>query len=518
MNVRFLFLLFFSGMIEGDHYGVGRVEAFSATVKSKTLSSSSSLSASLGQSIQTIRTVNEGLELASQFWLPKDENLPSHYRTQAIHHETRQRWAGQLLQKLEQVTEDSPISPVHDERFSRLVLAASIPFGGQAHDPDMIQNDKQKKKEQQALMEALQALHGLIGRAYHHRQEEEEEEEEDVPTFEDRLPAETIQGIQQLMARALAWNPTTYSLDLACELCWSIEGLQACLPSTATATANMQQLTQRTSQLPFQILRNAISWNEILPSLDTLLHAIPFSNDRIITRHGTAVQERRGTAWLVQSESGIGALAYSGKLMTPKPMPELVEQVMHRVEEKIGVLGTSFDCALCNHYADATAACKFHTDPEHGSHWDRTTVVVAAGSDRKFAFKPIPSITTWQEWDDTAPSTLQQEEASNTAAVTHLFAGDLVVMTDTCNDDFYHAVHAGRNNDPRISLVFKRAIERGGTKGHGLAGQGRRRRRRVQTTAKSTAEGNNYTNNSNSRHRQRRQSLSNTRKKKTRRS
>ena len=310
MNVRFLFLLFFSGMIEGDHYGVGRVEAFSATVKSKTLSSSSSLSASLGQSIQTIRTVNEGLELASQFWLPKDENLPSHYRTQAIHHETRQRWAGQLLQKLEQVTEDSPISPVHDERFSRLVLAASIPFGGQAHDPDMIQNDKQKKKEQQALMEALQALHGLIGRAYHHRQEEEE----DVPTFEDRLPAETIQGIQQLMTRALAWNPTTYSLDLACELCWTIEGLQACLPPTATATANMQQLTQRTSQLPFQILRNAISLNEILPSLDTLLHAIPFSNDQIITRHGTAVQERRGTAWLVQSESWNRCLGVLGQV------------------------------------------------------------------------------------------------------------------------------------------------------------------------------------------------------------
>lgn len=104
--------------------------------------------------------------------------------------------------------------------------------------------------------------------------------------------------------------------------------------------------------------------------------------------------------------------------------------------------------------------------------WDRTTVVVAAGSDRTFAFKPID--TQWDVWD-----TVQGVEASKTsaAATTHLFAGDLVIMRDNCNDDFFHAVHAGESNDPRVSLVFKRGI---GQRGHGLAGQGRRSKRKRQ--------------------------------------
>ena len=58
-------------------------------------------------------------------------------------------------------------------------------------------------------------------------------------------------------------------------------------------------------------------------------------------------------------------------------------------------------------------------------------------------------------------------------------------MRDNCNDDFYHAVHAREadSNDTtaggeRISLVLKRALDRGGGKrGHGLAGEGRRARR-----------------------------------------
>ena len=124
-----------------------------------------------------------------------------------------------------------------------------------------------------------------------------------------------------------------------------------------------------------------------------LRNAIPFQKDVIVTRTGSSVMERRGTAWV--ADTGIGALAYLGKLMTPKPIPDLVGQVMRRAEQTLGLLmsdtdSTSFfDCALCNHYPDGGAACKFHTDLEHGAHWDRLTVIVAAGDDRKFAFKPI---------------------------------------------------------------------------------------------------------------------------------
>lgn len=74
-------------------------------------------------------------------------------------------------------------------------------------------------------------------------------------------------------------------------------------------------------------------------------------------------------------------------------------------------------------------------------------------------------------------------------------------MTGVCNDLFHHAVYAspienqgghegkisqkgvgklvGNGSNGRVSLVFKRALDRGGgKKGHSLAGEGRRSRRK----------------------------------------
>ena len=158
------------------------------------------------------------------------------------------------------------------------------------------------------------------------------------------------------------------------------------------------------------------------------------------------------------------------------PLPPIVKVVMSSVEERLWGSGGEndnrsdffFDCALCNHYADADAACKYHTDPEHGTFWHRTTVVVAAGSDRRFSFKPIHSL--WEEWDTLSI------RAPMASATIPLFSGDIVVMKDTCNDDFYHAVHAGSCKEDRVSLVLKRALDRNGRKGHGIPGSGRRNR------------------------------------------
>jgi len=61
-------------------------------------------------------------------------------------------------------------------------------------------------------------------------------------------------------------------------------------------------------------------------------------------------------------------------------------------------MGGYFDCALCNpHYPNEESACKFHTDPEHGSFWERLICVVRADNEdvRKFAFRPIPDINAW---------------------------------------------------------------------------------------------------------------------------
>jgi hypothetical protein len=98
-------------------------------------------------------------------------------------------------------------------------------------------------------------------------------------------------------------------------------------------------------------------------------------------------------------------------------------------------------------------------------------------------------------------SVLETFACESVAAVTHLVAEDMVVMRDNCIGDFYHAVRAGaagscltnKDNDAtstggeRISLVLKRALDRGGGKrGHGLAGEGRRRATRHAVSSGSS--------------------------------
>ena len=101
---------------------------------------------------------------------------------------------------------------------------------------------------------------------------------------------------------------------------------------------------------------------------------------------------------------------------------------------------------------------------------------------RTFAFRPIPEVSTWSAWDDDVGQT-PMNDVNNAPASLQLFPGDVVFMTGSCNDMFHHAVYSspfdnvGINNS-RVSLVFKRALERGGgKKGHGLRGEGRRTRK-----------------------------------------
>jgi alkylated DNA repair dioxygenase AlkB len=419
--------------------------------------------------------VKEGFHAAGELWLPSDPDLPPHY-TQAVHHETRQRWASQLLEKLFLVSDedDSEQFDWEDPRFDRLVQAAAIPHETSTDRP---------QKEGTWMLKSLQGIHGIVSRKLGLFRSQ------DHPSY--RLKPDTLNAIATLIERACVFSDE-YSMDQACQLYWSIEGLYARIPELERCPTR-QHLQERLSHLPFQIVPRGFDWTTVQSSdkedntplfiCKDLIDAIPFSKDTIMTRRGVSVTERRGTAWIAQE--GIGNLAYSGKLMTPQPIPPLVSQVMRSIEERL-VLGDGegfFDCALCNHYSDATAACKFHTDPEHGSVWDRTTIVVAAGTDRKFAFKPID--TTWKEWD---PLKLENGQQSMAASI-HLFSGDLVVMRDNCNDDFYHAVQAGANDKDRVSLVFKRALDRGnGRKGHGQQGQGRRSKRKLKNSMDSKSD------------------------------
>jgi hypothetical protein len=520
--------------------------------------------ASVGKEIQEIQTTRQALRVAQNFWLPTDADLPPHLRQQAVHHEKRQRWASQLLEQLAAVKcsscgtsssvddvdedEDTGTSTTSsgsssssssrsgdgdlllwDERLARLVLAAALPFskqdnndeGGTTTTATATATDR-LTKEGRWMETSLVSIYSIVAVATAGKTSLESDDGNDDDDDDDAgATTETktkhnktllLQGIQQLIQRSTALADQ-YPLNQACHVYWAIQGLQCRIPELAQTVDcnnhNLVLLQDRVEALPFAIVPQGLDWSQLL--IDTsssssssslivndLLNAIPFSKDVLVTRQGTTVQERRGTAWIANPD--VGALAYSGKLMPPQELPPLVQRVMDRVQTRLRLPAAFFDCALCNHYADRGSACKFHTDPEHGSHWDRTTVVVAAGASRKFAFKPVD--TNWDQWDllssDNNSNIDNNNNNNNQAAVIPLFAGDLVVMTRNCNDDFYHAVHAGDNDDPRISLVLKRALERsGGQKGHSLQGQGRRRKRHSSpTTTTITTTNNNNNNNS----------------------
>lgn len=459
---------------------------------------------SIPQAIQECHSVRHLLYIASRMWLPTDEDLLPHLRTQAIHHEKRIKAASQLLMKLgdslgilngsEGGVQLNLELWTHNGGVERAILAASLPFASDKNTIDA-------NKDCRYVANSLIGIHSICGYT--------------IPTDNlnilysdgvgDNAPVnpDILNAIQNLIdkAESYTWN---YTLREACEIRWAIRGIGARLKMLMIATP---QLDERTSKLPFDILPSCLDWRSVLGEdqfdedsyIKRLLNDIPFKFDTITTRGGTMVKERRGTAWI--AEENIGSLAYSGKLMTPSPIPDVVRNAMRKVEEKllcathidnteqfrycVEELGGYFDCSLCNHYPNEDSACKFHTDPEHGSFWERLTCVVSAGDKdvRKFAFRPIPGENVWKIYETKAARERKSpvELDDVIPAVIPLFPGDVVKMYGECNDVFHHAVYgstnavtSSQNFNGRVSLVFKRAIDRGGKKGHSKKGEGRR--------------------------------------------
>eukprot|EP00977_Amphora_coffeiformis_P010778 scaffold2519_cov168-Amphora_coffeaeformis.AAC.15 len=383
----------------------------------------------------------------------------------------------------------SDIFPWREEGFARAVLASSIPF-----------EEDRPEKEGRYLREALVGLHNMFGYM--------------APTSKTSLPDPVKQAIIRLVQRV---DNVAFSVSLpeAAEIRWACLGIFARSnvldDSRGENDEVISRLNERVAALPFDLVSQVIDWNQFFPdqlATHCLQEEIPFHFDTIVTRTGAAVTERRGTAWI--AEDGIGALAYSGKLMPPHKISDHIRSIMRSVEDRVidsrEFSRPFFDCGLCNHYPDGESACKFvsvsrknffrlpcinpttHTDPEHGSKWERLNCVIAAGSPRRFAFRPIPGHATWSEWDSSsATGAVTTASDPNVPAVITLFPGDVAKMWGTCNDDFHHAVYPGQARPgerevERISLVLKRAIPNSsGLRGHRLSGEGRRSRRKVKS-------------------------------------
>ena len=406
---------------------------------------------------------------SERIWLPSDENVPSHLKTQRIHHEKRQRWSAQLLEKLSTTL----VRQDHDEKIwsenarsvERTIWAAAIPFG-----------DDRPDKEGRYVKQALCGIHALVRKNHYNNNM--------MMISNAAIREATLLLVDRAESMSLA-----LPLSHVVEIRWAAQGLL----KTFGIQKELANMNVRVERLPFDILPKAIDWKQAMQlaphesPIDILQDVIPFSFDIIQTRGGTKVTERRGTAWL--AEPTIGALAYSGKLMPPRELSPQVRSTMRSVEEAIGMSSNYFDCALCNHYPDSEAACKFHTDPEHGLLWERLTCVVAAGDERKFAFRPIPGSSRWIDWETSTKEQIRPGDENLPASI-HLFEGDVVIMYRDCNDLFHHAVYSDENNNEqagRVSLVLKRAIERGGKRGHSQQGEGRRARRKRNEAASDSA-------------------------------
>lgn len=224
--------------------------------------------------------------------------------------------------------------------------------------------------------------------------------------------------------------------------------------------AAMPRLTA--AHLPFQVLRGATKG---LITLEDVRREVPFNADMLTTRSGKKVKERRETCWM--AEPGIGGLAYSGKIMAPVAFTPAVAALRDELMQEHGVF---FDCALINWYPDGEAACKYHSDPEHGTFWGLDTVVVSMGEARRFCFREVAD----------AGSSMVGEEKKETETEPHMYHlhdGDCVWMFGDCQERFQHAVLRAENlgnMGPRVSVVFKKSIPSpSGKRGHGLGRRGR---------------------------------------------
>ena len=179
------------------------------------------------------------------------------------------------------------------------------------------------------------------------------------------------------------------------------------LLGTAAATPRLDELT---CALPYDFFPGLLGLppahleecRPFLPSMAAIVSGltasalqseIPFVQQALLTADGRKVRERRHTCWM--ADEGIGALAYSGKLMEPSPMGSSARVVALRDALRAD-LGEHFDCCLTNLYAQGgTAACAWHRDPEHGdaidgAKWARPTFVVSCGETRRYALGCLP--------------------------------------------------------------------------------------------------------------------------------
>ena len=248
----------------------------------------------ISQAVQESSTCTQLLQTAKRMWLPTDEDLAPYLRTQTVHHEKRIKAASQFLTRFGDLINDDDIDVGHlwkdatENGWRRAILASYISFDG-------IENTRNELKY---VHMSLLGLHSVIG--FTRTIANVEIMDEDIVS--------SIQGWIQ-KAELYAWD---FTLREAVEVRWAINGIL----TRTNINDTIPNLNERISKLPFDILPSCVNWNVFLDKeeqnseivMQKLLNDIPFQFDKILTRSGANVVERRGTAWV--ANENIGALAY----------------------------------------------------------------------------------------------------------------------------------------------------------------------------------------------------------------
>jgi alkylated DNA repair dioxygenase AlkB len=441
---------------------------------------------SAAAALQAADSWRDILDAATLIVLPEEESIA--WQRQRIHRKRRMGGAARALgriarwlaahDKLAQGGEREQC--VGDPRFARLVAAAAAPAtegrgegGGDAsgedkdieHDETSLSADERTKDAADAL-EALRALGSLAPLPM----------DPPLGPIERRHVAELI--------RRVASDPSGVSSHDATAARWACDRLglftRTSSPVWDVPTVRAGETIERAVEgLPFKILPNLVPSIESSSTgrdeekvksedddsgaftVEALAKEVPFKAEKLVTRDGKRVDERRETCWM--AEDGIGGLAYSGKVMSPTPFTPTIAKLRNLIEAETGEF---FDCALLNLYPEGSVACKYHRDPDLGLLWATDSVIVSVGETRRFAFRELGKKEDEAHWF-------------------RLRSGDCVWMFGNCNDDWEHCVmraegEVGENDGARASVVFKRALSRGGRRGHGAVGAGRRAGRKTK--------------------------------------
>ena len=415
----------------------------------------------VGALIQDAKTVEEILRAACDSLLLEGEET-LHFHFQDVHRQKNKSASVNGLKRLAKMmcsssgSYEKKTKTKNNERIGgivRLIKGASL---------DGTKTTNKKKRASDGI-DALRATASLLVSLF----DEDEDDDRDTSIIEE------MRNACDELVRRVREDAEYFSDGDRIVFDWALRVIESNIASssgeTTTTSERRGDATITVDEFPFRYVTPNIS--NVLKNItvEDLRKEVPFKAEKLITRTGKRVDERRETCFV--AESGIGGLAYSGKIMEPTLLNEaslpLVTTIRNAIvealknDEDYAGCDIDFDCALMNLYPDGSSACAWHTDPEMGTVWDRDSVIVSIGETRRFAFRKLAGGGDKTQNDG--------EEEQVWVRVHH---GDCILMRDDCNDNWEHCVFGKENdsnNAARISLVFKKALSRGGgrKKGHG---------------------------------------------------